>query len=260
MTTPLLLESEGIEHTVLCHTEDQRQAFIEHRTANADRITVTGNPKGISYNRNFALDMMEEGEWAVFLVDDVISLSELRNYDRVTAPSLPITTQNQSHYAERFRTRITATQFITRCEQLAAYTSARSGHLGGFCNIDNPLFRAKHYKYNTLADGRAVVVRKTHLRYDESVHLQDDYCFTAMNLKAFGVVVINNWVLPDFSRYTEGGAGTKEQRMGDKIAECSYLVQNYPEWIAIRDKPNWAYGSHIAIRQRNKPRHLTGRR
>lgn len=256
MTTPSALEREGIDHIVLCHTEAQKAAFIELRTANPERIIATGNPKGIARNRNSALEMMQEGEWALFLVDDLKTISELRNHDRITDTDIPINAANQKHYAERFKTPITATQFLKRCEELATYTDKLGGHLAGFCNIDNPLFRAKHYKLNTLADGRAIIVRKTKLRYDEQVHLQDDYCFTALNLRTFGVVVINQWVLPDFDRYTEGGAGTKEERMSDKIRECAYLVENYPEWIALRDKPGWPYGSHIAIRQRNKPKHL----
>lgn len=260
MTTPVALSREGIEHTVLCHTEEQKQAFIQHATADEHRIIATGQPKGISHNRNVALDMMNKDEWALFLVDDIKKISELRNYDRVREPDLPITAKNQRVYAERFKNEITIRQFLRRCEELSRFTDARGGHLGGFCNIDNPLFRSKHYKYNTLADGRALVVRKTHLRFDENVHLQDDYCFTAMNLRAFGIVVINDWVLPDFERYTSGGAGTKQERMADKIAECDYLVKHYPEWIAIREKPGWPFGSHIAIRQRNKPKHLMGRK
>jgi len=260
MTTPAMLEREGIDHHVLCHTEEQKQAFIEHGTSSAKRLMATGQPKGIARNRNVALEMMNEGEWALFMVDDIKRITELRNYDRVREPDLPITAKNQSTYAERFKTVITAKDFLKRCEQLANYTDKLGGHLAGFCNIDNPLFRAKHYKYNTLADGRAIVVRKTKLSYDENVHLQDDYCFTAINLRTYGIVVINNWVLPDFDRYTTGGAGTKAERMSDKIAECDYLVKNYPEWIAVRDKPGWPYGSHIAIRQRNKPKHLMNRR
>jgi hypothetical protein len=203
---------------------------------------------------------MTEGEWALFLVDDLKYVSELRNYDRIREPELPITTANQSTYAERFDTRIDLTTFVRRAEQLANFTDNKGGHLAGFCNVDNPLFRSKHYKYNTLADGRAIVVRKTHLRYDENVNLQDDYCFTALNLRTFGVVVINNWVLPDCARYTAGGAGTKQERMNDKIIECSYMVEQYPEWIAIRDKTGWPYGSHVAIRQRKKPAHLEPRK
>lgn len=256
MTTPAMLDAEGIDHIVLCHTEEQKQKFIEHGTADPKKLIATGQPKGIARNRNAALEMMDDDEWALFLVDDMKQITELRNHDRIREAELPITPKNQGTYAERFKTPISLKDFMTRCLQLARYTSSKGGYLAGFCNIDNPLFRAKHYKYNTLADGRAILVRKSHLRYDENVHLQDDYCFTALNLRTFGVVVINNWVLPDFDRYTSGGAGTKEERMDDKIAECAYLVKHYPEWIDIRDKPGWPYGSHIAIRQRKKPDHL----
>lgn len=252
MTTSAVLEAEGIDHTVLCHTEEQRQAFIEHGTAKEGRLVATGNPKGISRNRNAALDMLEDGEWALFLVDDIKRITELRDHDSIRAPEIPITTKNQSLYAERFKAPLTATGFLKRCRELAEHTDKIGGHLAGFCNIDNPLFRAKHYKYNSLVDGRAIIVRKTRLRYDHNVNLQDDYSFTALNLRTYGAVVVNNWVLPDFERYTAGGCGTKEERMADKIVECAYLVKHFPEWIAVKDKAGWPRGSHITIRRSGK--------
>lgn len=115
-------------------------------------------------------------------------------------------------------------------------------------------YRRKKWKMNVLADGRAWVVRKTHLRFDENVHSMDDYAWTARNLAEFGVVVINNWVLPDCRRYTAGGYGSKEQRMTQKITEARYLVETYPDYVAYKAKAGWPEGSHVTIRQRHKRR------
>ncbi len=260
MTTSLMLENEGIDHTVLIHTEEAKEQFLKHGTVKENRVLVTNNPRGLGIQRNTAIDMMDEGEWALFLVDDLKDVTELRNYDRVTEPAIPITTKNQGHYAERFKNPITMERFVQRAKELAKKCEASGSNLGGFAAIDNPLFRAKHWTFNVLADGRALVIRKTHLRFDPVVQTIDDYGFTALNIRTFGVVVVNQWVLPDCRRYSEGGYGSLNERMEQKIADAKYLVDNFPDIVAYRDKPGHPYGSHIAIRQRNKPKHLMGRR
>lgn len=259
MTTSKMFEDEDIPHTVLIHTEEAREQFIQHGTAKPERLMVTGNPKGLAFQRNTALDMMVNGEWALFMVDDLKDVTELRNYDKVREASLPITTKNQSHYAERFRTPITMKQFMVRATQLAKKCEQSKANLGGFAGINNPLYRSRHYSYNVLADGRAWVVRKTHLRFDENVQLIDDLCWTALNIKHFGVVVVDQWVLPDCRRYTAGAFGSIEERLPQKMAEAAYLVKTYPELIAFKEKAGWPYGSHVVLRQRNKPKHLMGR-
>lgn len=249
-----MLEAEGIDHTVLCHTDEAAQQFIAHGTAQPNRLHVTNNPKGLANQRNTALDMMEEGEWALFLVDDLKSVTELRNHHKIKEPQLPITLETQSHYAARFKHEITMQEFMARAEQLAKVCTKYKCNLGGFAGINNPLYRSKHFGYNILADGRAWVVRKTHLRFDTNVQLIDDLCWTALNIKHFGIVIVNQWVLPDCRRYSPGAFGSIEQRLPQKMAEAKYLVETYPELITYKDKAGWPYGSHVVLRQRKKPK------
>lgn len=256
MSTSLMLEQEGIEHYVLCHTQEAADLFVENGTAKRERLIVTGNSRGLAYQRNFALEMMSEGEWALFLVDDLKSVSELRNYDRTREAKLPITIANQNHYGKRFENEITMAQFLTRAQEVIAQCEKHDCNLGGFAGINNPLYRAKHWSYNVLADGRAWVIRKTHLRFDENVQLIDDLCWTALNIKHFGLVIVNQWVLPDCRRYSAGAFGSIEERMPQKMREAKYLVETYPELISFKEKAGWPFGAHVVLRQRNKPKHL----
>lgn len=256
MSTSLMLEQEGIEHYVLCHTQEAADLFVENGTAKKERLIVTGNSRGLAYQRNFALEMMAEGEWALFLVDDLKSVSELRNYDRTREAKLPITIANQNHYGKRFENEITMAQFLTRAQEVIAQCEKHDCHLGGFAGINNPLYRAKHWSYNVLADGRAWVIRKTQLRFDENVQLIDDLCWTALNIKHFGLVIVNQWVLPDCRRYSAGAFGSIEERMPQKMREAKYLVETYPELISFKEKAGWPFGAHVVLRQRNKPKHL----
>jgi hypothetical protein len=260
MTTSAMFEAEDIDHTVLVHTQEAAEQFIQHGTAQEKRLKVTNNPKGLAYQRNTALEMMEEGEWALFMVDDLKDVTELRNYDRTTAPSLPITMANQKHYTERFNNQISMRDFMKRSQQLVTKCETHGANLGGFCGINNPVYRSKHWSYNVLADGRAWVVRKTHLRFDENVQLIDDLCWTALNIKHFGLVIVNQWVLPDCRRYSAGAFGSIEERLPQKLKEAAYLVETYPDLIAFKEKAGWPYGSHAVLRQRNKPKHLMNRR
>jgi hypothetical protein len=254
MTTSLMLETEGIDHTVLVHTEEQREGHIKGGTVREDRLVVTNQPAGLAYNRNAALDLMEDGEWAVFLVDDLKSVSELAGYDETYEEVLDITLANQNEYAKRFKNPISMKQFLLRCEQGARYCSRIGSHLLGFAGVDNAPYRRNKWGMNILADGRAWALRKSHLRFDTNVQTMDDYCWCALNLREFGVVVVNQWILPDCKRYTPGGCGTKEERMPRKIQEAKYLVETYPEFIAYKSKKGWPEGSHITLRHRRPKR------
>ena len=52
---------KGMKHTVLCHTNQQKQKFINAGNIYGD-IIATNQPKGLSNNRNFALDMLNDDE------------------------------------------------------------------------------------------------------------------------------------------------------------------------------------------------------
>ena len=71
MTTSLMLEEAGVDHRVLCHDTVAKERFIDGGRVRPARLVATRQPKGLAYNRNAALEMMSDGEWALFLVDDV---------------------------------------------------------------------------------------------------------------------------------------------------------------------------------------------
>jgi hypothetical protein len=246
---------EGIPHTVLCHTKEQKKQFITAGRIDKSAETVaTGKPRGLSYNRNAALSMMKPGEWAMWWVDDLINVTYYKNYHRVVATNkgdshrLPIEPVNQSKYREEFKTPCKPDMLYSIAEEAVRHAEQRGFALVGFSLTDNPMFRRNKYSYRGLADGRCWAVKKTDLRFDENVQLIDDTCWTAMNLRYFGGVVVNNWVLPNCKRYTAGAFGKKEDRMEQKIKECAYLVKTYPDHIKIASKAGWPQGSHVAIR------------
>lgn len=254
ISTTRMLDAENIDHTVLCHTDEQAEQFVAHGRVDPARLHVTGKPRGLAYNRNAALDLMDDGEWAVFLVDDLMSVTELDTYDTEPAEVLPVDTTNSGAWRQRFKTPITMRRFLERAEQSARVVDGLGGHLAGFAGINNPLFRTRHWQLNVLADGRAWAVRKTDLRFDEHVQLIDDVAWTALNLDRFGVVVVNQWVLPDCRRYTQGGFGSINDRIDQKRTEVAYLTSTYPHLVRTKPKRGWPDGTHVVLRRATPPR------
>jgi hypothetical protein len=250
LTTPSVWEAEGLDHIVLCHDDEARDRFVEAGRVNPDRLVATGEPKGLANNRNAALEMMETDEWALFMVDDLKSLSEVADYDTRPQRALGIDMDNQREFPRSMmQSPISATQFVERAHELARVCDAMDSRLGGFCGIANPIFRDRHWRFNVLADGRAWVVKKSSLRFDTGAQMIDDVCWNAQNIQRFGVVVVNQWVLPDCERYTAGSFGSIDERMEQKLREAAHLTSTYPGLITTKRKAGWPDGSHVVLRR-----------
>lgn len=241
---------KNIKHTVLCHTEEDKQKFLQAGNIYGD-IIATQQPKGLSNNRNYALNMMEKGEWAIFFVDDLVNITMLKNYNNYT-DKINCDFDNVKHFRKEFKKECTPEDFLQIANETIQHAEQKNYALCGFSLTDNPLFRDKKYSYWGLADGRCWAVKKTDLFFDTNVQLIDDTCFTALNLKKFGGVVINNWLLPNCKRYTAGAFGSIKKRMQQKKEECLYLTTKFPQFIRYADKKGWEDKSHVKIRQNKK--------
>lgn len=252
ITTTSEMNALSIPHTVLCHSEEARQEYIKAGRVREENIISTNAPKGLGFNRNAALDLMADGEWAVFLVDDWERCYELDGYDSMPSDVIPMTKEDQFIWRMRFQKKISMNQFLRRCIEQAVIAEKMGFALCGFACNDNPFFRKKKYKTWALADGRAWVVKKTDLRFDTNIQTIDDYGWTVANLKRFGGVLVNDWILPECRRYTAGGYGSMRARMPQKIRDVRYLVNAYPEYVSVAKKCGWPDGSHIQIRPKRK--------
>lgn len=248
ITTSFYLKDKP--HIVLCHDNEQKQKFIDAGRC-FGQIIATGQQKGLSFNRNYALEMMEDGEWACFWVDDLIKVTFLKNYWEINnQKSIDINTLNQKFYIQQFNQECNADMFYKIAIDTVNVAEKKGYALCGFSLTGNPFFRKNHYSYWSLADGRCWLIKKTKLRFDVNAQVIDDYCFTALNLKEFGGVVNNNWLLPLCERYKPGGYGSINERLSQKIKECKYLVETYPQYICYANKKGWEPFSHIKIRQK----------
>jgi hypothetical protein len=254
ITTSKMLEDEGIEHIVLCHTEEDKCKFIEGGMVNPKRIIATGQPKGLANNRNHALSMLKKDEWAMFLVDDLIQVTQLKDYQKWSKKTkdLKIDFENQKEWHPILNNKSSLIDLIKTSNEDIKIADKYGFKLIGFSLHENTAYRGKHYKTWCLADGRCWIVKKSKVKFDTNVQLIDDTCFTVINLIYFGGVLVNQWALPLCKRYTKGAYGTLEERMPQKIKEVEYLTNNYGAYVQVREKKGWPTGSHVVIRTKKQ--------
>lgn len=247
MSTSWMLTAEGIEHCVLCHSAEDLQRFISGGTAEARRIVATGNPRGLTRQRNFALGSMADGEWGLFLNDDLERVTRLHPYYDSGWTRIDITKRNITKVAQAFDHEITLCEFVERCEAITQECDRRGVHLGGFVAHGNAMFRGKKITTHGLVDGRAWLVKKqAGVLFDENVGVIEDHEWTARNLERDGEVYVDNWICPEFKRMTAGGFGTIKDRTPELRHDCAYLIGKYPDVFEYKEKAG--YPSHTQLK------------
>jgi|GEM_PF-1736682 len=252
MTTSLLLAGDCVEHTVLCHSDEDRAKFLAGGAVGGE-VVATGLERGLAGQRNAALDMLGDGEWGVFLVDDLVSVSEVSGYDerrRTRTTELGINMDNQAAFKNGMESPISWDRFMVRCAETADACDAIGARLGGFCGIANPPWRDRKWKFNGLADGRAWVVKQEPgFRVEAGAGCIDDFGWTAQQIERHGVAVVNQWVLPTAQRYKPGGYGSIDDRLVEKLAAVKYLTARHPGLLRVAAKKNEPAGSHVQFRR-----------
>ncbi len=228
MTSSRLLSKEGIPHIVLCHDAEAAAQFEKNGTiGETGSVVVTNRERGLTRQRNAALGMMEEGEWAVFMNDDLQRL-EIRPqwFEAAT----------QIDKADKRRpVPLSFTNFMHFAWKLVEAADAKT-NLIAFASNENLMYLEKRQRWYGLADGRLWLLRKTKLRFDETVGTIEDHDWTAQNIETFGKVQVENWIIPHFQRWTEGGYGTIDERAKELRADCEYLMAKHPGLFAYKEK------------------------
>lgn len=244
-TTSKALNENGITHNVLVHNLDDLKKFIKGGTIQG-KVTVTNNGKGLAYQRNAALDMIETGEWAVFMSDDFQKIKAYpKEFIFSKTQNIAITQQNQNNY--RLKNEINLREMFNWFPKLIELAEKNNIHLIGFGLHDNPMNLRKKFNTRGLADGRFWLVKKSHYKFDLNAQMIDDFAWTAENLVRHKNVLVLNWCVPYFERYTAGGYGSMTERKALRIKECAYLANRFDPLIKIAEKPGWENGTHIRI-------------
>lgn len=243
-TSSIVLEQNNIEHYVMMHSEEAHKKFVEGNTIKGIPI-ITNNPKGLSYQKNSALEMLEDEEWAVFMSDD-FSVIKAFNFDRVRLDDkVEFDIKNQKQF--RYDDRPTMEQLFNIFPYLIKQAERLGIKMIGFSSNENPRNVQRKFGFKGLVDGRLFLVKKSALRFDTNVNTIDDYYFTLLNIETNGNNLILNWISPEFQRYSSGGVGSKEARKEQRKQDCQYLVSRFPKLVKFADKAGYEWGEHIKI-------------
>jgi hypothetical protein len=246
-TTSKALYENNIAHNVLIHNETDYEKFRNGNTLHGTPI-ITNNGKGLAYQRNTALEMMNIGEWAVFMCDD---FQKIYSYPKELICSrtntLDINFSNQKKYRLKKENTISLKEMFEIFPKLIDLAELNKIHLIGFGLHDNPINLRNKFITRGLADGRFWLVKKSHYKFDTNAQLIDDVAWTAENILQHNNVLVLNWTVPYFKRYTAGGFGSTEERLSQRRKECSYLVQKYNPIVNFANKTGWEKGTHIRI-------------
>lgn len=246
-TTSIALEANNIPHYVLIHKAEDYDKFKRYNTCRGEGI-VTNNGKGLAYQRNTALEMMDTGEWSVFMCDDFQNIKSLpKEWIISKRQDLPIDFANQHKFRLRKENEISLKEMFSLFPTLIELAERNNIHLVGFGLHDNPMNLKKKFNHRGLADGRFWLVKKAAYRFDTKAQLIDDVAWTAENLMRHRNVLVLNWLVPYFQRYTAGGFGSTTERLALRRKECAYLADKYNPLVKIAQKPGWEYGTHIRI-------------
>ena len=247
-TTSKALADNDIEHYVMIHSESDYEKFMQGGTMKGIPV-ITNNDKGLAYQRNSALDMVNDDEWCVFMSDD-FQMIKAFNFDRFKIDEKVFTDKDTTEYNKaenRYKDRPTLKQLYELFPYLINMAERFNIHLIAFAFNNNPRNLIRKYSFKGLCDGRFWLIKKSHLKFDINTQLIDDVSWTVLNLKEFGNNLIVNWIDPEFERYSKGGFGSINQRIEQRKTEAKYLVDKFYPLIRYADKAGWEDKTHIKI-------------
>ena len=223
-TTSKMLD---FEHIVLCHNNKDKFRCIGKN----GNIIQTNLPKGIQNNFNYGLSLLKKDEWCIFMSDDLIGAKKIIDGKfKKCDINYPI---NE------------LINILPKCDLMGVKL------VGLASNDRNPInyiLKNKYSKYG-LVDGRCFAIKKTEFLFHDKINTIPDYYSTIYHLNKYGGNLILNYCLLDFKRATNGGLGTNEERLKDKMKDIYLIKSIFPKNIRIVNKPNQPVNSHIIIKK-----------
>jgi len=238
-STYYVLKDMGIPSKVVVHTEKDKAEYLKFGMTEEDCLCLNAG-KGLAANRNAILKYVKENDeedWHVQMSDDAIEFTKVHD-DYYYKGEVHFPRENPKSMEKYFKIPITTAddlngvfyEAIDRAREIGAF-------LIGFAVQDNYFFRSKKWKKTGLVDGRCWILHKNNPSFDPNCDCRDDVSQTAENLYRHGKILINNFMLPDFKRYSSGGLGTPKERYEKRKEECAYLMKKYPTLFKLKHEP-----------------------
>lgn len=249
--TPAYLDASNVPYKVLLHSEQCKADYLAAGLVREKDIIVTGEPFGITNQRNWIINnLAEKGEWYISMDDNISGFKRFDNfiyfgpYNEVDVESPGITQRN-------FNCPVDAEELMSIYDDDINHAETIGSEYVGFATVDNYYFNSKRYKQVGYVISKAVAVKYTGLLYDKNLEAMEDFGFCAEQLLKNGKVLINSWVMPIAGHYEKGGIGTYQERTPRKIIDCKYLMQKYPDLFRYKVKKDCHPEAELQIRFNN---------
>lgn len=221
-TTSQALHEAEIEHTVICHYNKEK---FENIYGN---IIETNHPKGIQYNLNEGLNLLEEDEWGFFLSDDY----------------------KTSYKLEKSSNKFVKTDLKYVFNRLVNGTKIADkigAKLVGLNSTGNALYAKNKYGKYGLVDGRMFAIKKTNFEWRNDINTITDYYATLYHMKKYGGNLILQECYAEFERYAKDGIGTIQRRAKAKKKDIRILKNLFRNMVKVKNKAGHPKGTHIII-------------
>ena len=220
-TTSSMLD---FEHIVLCHNNAEKFKNISPKA----KLIETGNAKGIQHNFNYALNLLDKGEWCIFLSDD---LTKAERFD----------------YEKQDFVKCEVNYTLNALKDAVKKADEKGIEFVGMNSTGNAFYMKNSYSYYGLIDTRCCAIKKTEFKFHKDIGCIPDYYATCYHLVKNGANLIVNYTYLDFSRYSKGGLGSVDDRTQQKIKEIKLMQKLFPNNVTIVNKANQPKGTHLRI-------------
>lgn len=170
---------------------------------------------GLMESRNQALiDCFKENKICVQLSDDMGRL-------RIKTPEMP--------------------EALGECmpcavEKIIAEMDKLGACLGGIAPTDNLFFSNGKVKTHHFVVGDFIVIKPNPLRFDENLHLKEDYDYTLQQLEKYGVVARCDFLLASFKHRTNKGGAVEYRTSELEQKTIKYLLAKWPNNLKLNPR------------------------
>lgn len=122
--------------------------------------------------------------------------------------------------------------------------------LAGCAPTDNLYFAKPGVSTRKFIVGDLIMVRPTHLRFDENLRLKEDYDFTLQHWETYGGAARCDFIAPSFTHKTNAGGAVDVRTAEVEKESIAYLKEKWGD--LIRDNPRRPNEVLLATRGRTR--------
>jgi len=216
-------------------------------------ILVSHAPLGIQHQRQWMEDnLVEPGEWYLSLDDNITDWTALVSPQYEGERASVKSRSDGALWKQWFCGSCPPKRLVTEIVPEMIAESERVGaHLAGFAVTDNYFYRERKWLKCAFVVTKACLRRKRDIRWDQEFSTMDDLDQTATHLLRDGVVLVNNFSVPEKKHYEAGGIGTWKERGYRKAIEAQRLCEKWPGLFTTVQRPNGHTDVSLAIDERS---------